>query len=442
MRKRIVALVLCLALLGTAAYADFADVQPGSWYAEAVNWAEDSGVMDGVADGVFDPDGHMTRAMLVTILYRLSGSPEMPESNWGYPYADVQSDSWYAEAVYWARLNGVADGVSDTQFAPDANITREQFVTMLWRYDGSVQAGTASGFADAASISSWAQEAVTWAAGAGIVSGREGNVFDPAGSATRAECAAMLMRYDAVNDPEPEPEYTPNLDIIPVNSYDPDEFYINSDGYLAYGRDSLVGIDVSYHQGKIDWEAVADDGIDFAIIRVGYRGYSEGVVYEDEYFEDNIEGALRNGIDVGVYFFSQAVTVDEALEEADAVLNWIDGYDISFPVVFDWERIKYSSSRTAETSAVTVTDCAEAFCSAIADAGYTPMTYGSPNSVNADLYIDRLLDYPFWLAHYTSDWAITEYPYYYDMWQYTSDGSVDGIEGRVDLNVCISRIYA
>ncbi len=440
MRKRILAFILAALVLGTAAFADFSDVPRDAWYAGAVNWAQENGIMDGVADGVFNPDGSMTRAMLVTILYRLAGEPDMPESDWGYPYADVASDSWYAVPVYWARLSGVADGVSDTSFNPEGSITREQLVTMLWRYDGEKAADVESAFADEAQIGAWALEAVDWAAGAGIVSGRDGNVFDPRGSATRAECAAILMRYDAYS--EPEPEYTPNLDIIPVNSYVNSNFYIDRDGYLAYGSGSLTGIDVSYHQGEIDWEAVAEDGIDFAIIRVGYRGYSEGVIYQDPYFVDNIEGALRNGIAVGVYFFSQAVTVEEALQEADAALDWIEGYDISFPVVFDWERIRYSSSRTAGTSGVTVTDCALAFCEAVEDAGYTAMTYGSPNTVNEDLYIDRLLDYPFWLAHYTADWAVTDYPFHYDMWQYTSDGSVDGIEGRVDLNVCIGEIYA
>ncbi len=447
MRKKTLAAALALLLLCTPVLADFNDVAPEAWYAEAVNWAQANGIMDGVADGVFDPGGTMTRAMAVTILYRISGSPAVDTS--GNVYSDVASDSWYAAPVCWARENGVADGVSDTRFDPTGSITREQLVTMLWRYAGSTVTGTTLEYADAGSISSWAADAVAWASATGIVSGRDGNIFDPAGTATRAECAAIFMRYDSVAEPEepdePEvevPEYTPNLDIIPLNNYNAYDFYVSEDGYLVYGSNSLVGIDVSYHQGVIDWEAVAADGIDFAIIRVGYRGYSEGVVYEDPYFADNIAGALENGIAVGIYFFSQATSVAEALEEAEATLRWIRGYDVTFPVVFDWERISYSSSRTANTSAVTVTDCAIAFCEAVEAAGYTAMTYGSPNTVNEDIYIDRLLDYPFWLAHYTSDWAVTTYPYHFDMWQYSSNGSVDGINGRVDLNVCITDLTA
>lgn len=442
MRKRIAAAMLALCLLCTGAFADFTDVPNDAWYAEAVSWAQANRIMDGVSEGSFAPDGAVTRAMLVTILYRLSGSPDMPESDWGYAYEDVDASAWYAAAVYWARMNGVADGVSDTQFDPDGDITREQLVTMLYRYAGASAIGGALSFYDAASVSSWAVEAVSWASAEGIVSGREGNLFDPQGGATRAECAAILMRYDAIQPEEtpetPEvPEYTPDLESIPTNSYDEDEFYIDDEGYLRYGSDSLVGIDVSYHQGEIDWEAVADSGVDFAIIRIGYRGYSEGVIYQDPYFPDNIEGALDNGIEVGIYFFSQAVTVEEAVEEAEQTVEWLRGYsgDITFPVVFDWERISYSGSRTAELSAVTVTDCAIAFFDVIEGAGYQPMAYVSPSTANEDIYVDRLTDYPMWLAHYTSDWAMSYYPYYYDMWQYTSSGSVPGIEGNVDLNV-------
>lgn len=444
MKKRIFAALLALALISTGALADFADVDASAWYAEAVAWAEENGVMDGVAEGEFNPDGVMTRAMVVTILYRLAGEPELPESDWGYPYSDVDASAWYALPVYWARLEGIAGGVSDAEFAPGGNITREQLVTMLHRFAGSPGEGGALDFADAESISPWAVSAVAWAAANGVVSGREGNVFDPAGSATRAECAAVLMRFAALTaepeEPE-EPEYVPNLDIIPRNSYDADEFYLE-DGFLRYGEDSRVGIDVSSHQGEIDWEAVADSGVEFAIIRAGYRGYSEGELFVDPFFFENIEGALENGLDVGVYFFSQALNTEEALEEAEFLLEAVEGYELALPVVFDWERISYDGGRTAEASGVTVTDCAIAFCEAVEAEGYTAMCYGSPNTVNSDLYIDRLLDYPFWLAHYTEDLAVTDYPYHYDIWQYTSDGSVPGIETRVDLNVAIGDIFA
>ena len=137
MKKRIAALLLSMIMLATPALAAFDDVPGDQWYAEAVEWAEAEGIMNGVADGRFDPAGGVTRAMFVAILYRMAGSPAAPESGWGYAYADVDSSAWYAVPVYWARLNGVADGVSDTQFNPTGSITREQLVTMLWRYSGS-----------------------------------------------------------------------------------------------------------------------------------------------------------------------------------------------------------------------------------------------------------------------------------------------------------------
>ena len=146
MRKRIAAAMLALCLLCTGAFADFTDVPNDAWYAEAVSWAQANGIMDGVSEDSFAPDGAVTRAMLVTILYRLSGSPDMPESDWGYAYEDVDASAWYAAAVYWARMNGVADGVSDTQFDPDGNITREQLGTMLYRYAGASAIGGALSF--------------------------------------------------------------------------------------------------------------------------------------------------------------------------------------------------------------------------------------------------------------------------------------------------------
>ena len=430
MRKRITAALCALLLLCTPALADFSDVGTDAWYYEAVSWAQENGVMDGVADGVFNPGGGMSRAMFWAVLGRLDGQ-------------QISGEAWMADAQGWAVSSGVSDGED-----PNGSVTREQLVTMLYRYAGAEPTGTAPGFADADSVSDWAADAVAWASATGIVSGRDGNIFDPKGSATRAECAAIFMRYVSLQPDEPEeelpeeevPEYTPDLSVLAPNTYDDSLFYVDESGYLRYGSDSLVGIDVSYHQYEIDWAAVAAAGIDFAIIRVGYRGYSEGVIYQDPYFEANITGALANGIEVGVYFFSQAVTVEEAVEEAQQTVEWLRGYDITYPVVFDWERITYSSSRTAETSAVTVTDCALAFFDVIESAGYTGMAYGSPNSVNEDIYIDRLTEYPFWLAHYTSGYEATYYPYHYDIWQYTSDGTVPGIDGRVDLNVCISDL--
>ena len=179
--------------------------------------------------------------------------------------------------------------------------------------------------------------------------------------------------------------------------------------------------------------------MDFAMVRAGYRGYTSGGIVKDAWFDANMRGALANGLQVGVYFFSQALTPREAEEEARQLLEWIRDYPVTYPVVFDWEEQDKEGSRTQGTDGNTVTACALAFCKVIEDAGYLPMTYGSPRKVySGGIQLEYLQDYPFWLAHYTKDTAPTSFRYNYQMWQYSSTGQVDGIEGNVDLNICLT----
>lgn len=227
-------------------------------------------------------------------------------------------------------------------------------------------------------------------------------------------------------------------DPVPPNQYDNDAFAV-TDGFLSYGAGpSYVGVDVSTHQGEVDWQRVADAGVEFAIIRAGYRGYTEGGLFEDEYFRRNMEGALAAGLDVGVYFFSQAVSEEEAKEEAEFVLRLIEDYDLTYPVVFDWERQSKENSRTLTTDGETQTLCAVAFCRTVEAAGYLPMVYFSPSKGYNALDLERLMEWPFWLAHYTTDWQPTSFRYHFAMWQYASDGQVDGVGGKVDLNICLT----
>lgn len=223
------------------------------------------------------------------------------------------------------------------------------------------------------------------------------------------------------------------------NRYDPADFTA-ADGRVTYeqgGQAALVGVDVSYYQEEIDWQQVKDAGIDFAIIRVGFRGYGPaGVIAEDSCFRQNITGALEAGLQVGVYFFSQAVNVWEAKEEANFVLDAIRGYDVTFPVVFDWERIaNNSSARTAGLHGNTMTLCARVFCDTVARAGYTPAIYFNQDAGYLDYNLDLLNDYSFWLAEYRS---VPTFYYHFDLWQYTAKGTVPGIEGVVDLNLCFT----
>lgn len=239
-----------------------------------------------------------------------------------------------------------------------------------------------------------------------------------------------------------EPEYITYRDQqllayegVPRNDYDAKAFIVDEKGWIQYekgGRQAVQGMDVSYYQGEIDWKAVADSGIEFAMIRVGYRGYSKGTLRVDPSFEANIEGALDAGLKVGVYFFSQATTILEAEEEADFVLETIRTYPIHYPVVYDWEFITNEEARTDDMDGETLTQCAKAFCDLISSAGYSPMVYLNQDMGYLFYQLDQLGDIPIWLAEYD-----VKPDFYYDfaLWQYTHTGSVPGIEGNVDLNL-------
>lgn len=222
--------------------------------------------------------------------------------------------------------------------------------------------------------------------------------------------------------PTPPPE---------ANPYGKLDFQFDGRYLSCLKTETRPGIDVSAYQGNIDWQQVADSGIEFAMIRLGYRGYGTGVLVEDKYALTNIQGALAAGLDVGVYFFSQALNVEEALEEVDFILQRIQGYEITMPVVFDWEFVN-DEARTANMDARTLTDCYLAFCEAISEAGYTPMSYFNWYQSENNIYIKELEDYPYWLALYQNRMT---FPYKIDMWQYTCTGRVPGIQGDVDINV-------
>lgn len=254
--------------------------------------------------------------------------------------------------------------------------------------------------------------------------------------------AAVLCAAVALFIWQQQPEYFTYRDQqleaikgVDRNRYDPQAFTQEENGWITYeknGKKALTGIDVSVYQGDIDWEAVAQSGVEFAIIRLGYRGYSQGAIQLDRNFEQNMRGALEAGLDVGVYFFSQATTVLEAEEEADFVLENLRGYPITFPVVFDWEFVTADQARTHEMEGEALTDCALAFCELVATAGYTPMVYFNQDIGYFYYQLDELDQYPFWLAEYDSK---PDFFYDFEIWQYTHTGTVPGIQGSVDLNL-------
>ena len=204
-------------------------------------------------------------------------------------------------------------------------------------------------------------------------------------------------------------------------------------GYLIT-KDQMVGIDVSKWNGDIDWKTVAESGIDFAIIRCGYRGTSTGVLVEDPYFKQNIKGATENGIKIGVYFYSQAITEAEAIEEASMALELVKGYHLQFPIYIDTEE---SGGRADKLSAEERTACVKAFCETIKNAGYKAGIYSGKWWYMNKLNTSELEKYHIWVAQYNTE---CNYPGRFDIWQHTDSGKVPGINGKVDMNISY-RVY-
>ena len=223
------------------------------------------------------------------------------------------------------------------------------------------------------------------------------------------------------------------LDAANLNTLETGERQYLTDGQVT----SHKGIDVSSHQGDIDWKLVAQDGVEFAFIRVGFRGYGTGKLVEDEKFEDNIKGAKSAGVKVGVYFFSQAVNEEELLEEANLVLEKIAPYELDCPVVFDVEKVS-GNGRMNELTVEERTNLTRLFCETIANAGYKPMIYHNTEMGALMIDLAALEDYDKWYASYSDQMF---YPYEYKIWQYSDKGSVQGIKSAVDMNISFAPVW-
>ena len=231
------------------------------------------------------------------------------------------------------------------------------------------------------------------------------------------------------------------LDGVPVNKLDSNNFsadsnlkYYNENGKAA----SSEGIDISSYSGNIDWKKVKESGIDFAMIRVGGRGYGEkGEMYTDERALEYINGAKAEGIKVGAYFFSQAVSTEEAIEEADYVKSVLGDIKLDYPVAYDWEIIKDDDARTDSVSASQATECARAFCDRVKELGYTPILYSPSRELYFKYDLSRLADIDIWYCEYAN---VPTFYYEFSMWQYSATGTIDGIEGAVDLNICFTNV--
>lgn len=218
---------------------------------------------------------------------------------------------------------------------------------------------------------------------------------------------------------------------VPRNTYDSNLFRYR-DGYLSYPGAKL-GVDVSSHQDVIDWEKVRHAGVEFAIIRAAYRGYTGGGLNMDPMFHENLQGAMDAGLLVGVYVFSQAITAEEARQEAQLVVEALDGAALDLPVFFDWEYVE-GDSRTADITGPEITEFALAFCSEVEKAGYRSGVYFNVFLGYMALDLNSLRDRAFWLAQYQ---AAPDFIFSFQFLQYTDGGSVPGISGNVDLNLML-----
>ena len=222
---------------------------------------------------------------------------------------------------------------------------------------------------------------------------------------------------------------------LPKHEYDFTKLVCQSDlmKYYENGKQtSYVGVDISKYQDYVDFVKVKKAGINFVMLRVGARGYGTGQLILDEYFSDNLKRATDAGLDVGVYFYSQAINQDEAVEEANMVIENLGEYQITYPVAYDMELVENDTARTENLTKAEKTDIAKAFMDTITASGRKTMIYGNKEWLIKEIDMSKLTAYDVWLSQ---DADIPDYPYKFSMWQYDFEGSVDGIAGYVNMNI-------
>lgn len=243
-------------------------------------------------------------------------------------------------------------------------------------------------------------------------------------------------KHTKIINEDGEEEWVRIVESLPKHSYDFTKLVKRSEimQYLEDGKEvSFIGVDLSKYQEYVDFTKLKKAGVDFCMLRVGARGYGTGQLVLDPYFQENIKRATDAGLDIGVYFFSQAITPEEAKEEAEMVLEYIEDYEVNYPVVFDMEYVQNDTARIEVLTLEEKTIIASAFLETIDISGYIPMIYGKKEWLLKEIDLTLLEEYDVWLAQYED---IPDYPYQFTMWQYTNQGKVDGVSGKVDLNIC------
>ncbi|MCL2052585.1 MAG: glycoside hydrolase family 25 protein [Lachnospiraceae bacterium] len=230
-------------------------------------------------------------------------------------------------------------------------------------------------------------------------------------------------------------EWVPINPFITRNNYDPLGFILRRDrmAYFEFDKPvSYLGIDVSRQNGRLDFNRIKSAGVDFVMLRVGARGYETGHITIDEDFSENLKAAVESGLNVGVYFFSQAINEAEATEEASLVIEMLAEEKITYPVVFHMDFIAFDSSRIDRLTRTQKTEITATFCNYMSGAGYTPMIYGNKEWLIEQIDLTKLMEYDIWLSQ---PGDLPDYPYKFQVWQYSFTGSVSGVTGNVNMNI-------
>ena len=224
--------------------------------------------------------------------------------------------------------------------------------------------------------------------------------------------------------------------LVKINDYNTTKLFFEP--YNDGNYYTVPCIDISGFQEEIDFNKVKEVGIDYVYIRIGSRGYTKGALYEDGWFDKNYEQAKAAGLKVGTYFFSQSITINEAIEEAFFVEQHLNGRELDLEVVYDFEYIGAEGARADKLSNELKSDMALAFCQKIEEFGYKPMIYANYDQLTNYYNLERVMNYPIWYAEY--DVKVPTWDKEYVMWQFTPSGEVPGITGDVDLNYKIIKI--
>ena len=242
--------------------------------------------------------------------------------------------------------------------------------------------------------------------------------------------------YLAVTDEKGKKVYYEELEDVPKNDYDFENDLLNENGMLTYKdtkREAIKGVDLSKYNGTVDFNVLKDKDIKFVMLWLGSRGYGTGSISLDEKFVEYAQNAQLSGLQIGAYFYSQAINEMEAIEEANYIVGAVSGFSVKYPIAIDIESVSGDEARTDKLTAKERTAVVKTFCDTVKGYGYKPIIYATRDMLIAGIDLTELADYDIWLA---DENVPTDYPYRFTMWQYNKKGKIDGISGDIDLNLC------